>query len=61
MECLQKVGFYSADCRLSVNQQVDRVSTTLDRYFGRVSIAGIDQHSTAGAFSTHDLKIVVNS
>ena len=30
------------------------MSTTLDRYVGRVSIAGIDRHSTAGVFSTHD-------
>ena len=37
------------------------MSTTLDQYFGGVSIAGINVHLTAGAFSTHDLKIVVNS
>ena len=30
------------------------VSTTLDRYVGRVSITGIDRHSTAGAFITSD-------
>ena len=30
------------------------MSTTLNRYVGRVSIADIDRHSTAGAFSTHD-------
>ena len=40
--------------RLSIDRHVDRVSTTLDRYVGQVSIAGIDRHSTAGAFSTHD-------
>ena len=38
----------------TLDRHVDRVSTTLDRYVGRVSIAGIDCHSTAGAFSTHD-------
>ena len=57
MECLRKVGFYSPtiDRHIdSVDRQVDRVSTTLDRYVGRVSIASIDRHSTAGAFSTHD-------
>ena len=45
---------YRPTYRPSVDRQVDRVSTTLDRYVGRVSIAGIDRHSTAGAFSTHD-------
>ena len=45
---------YRPTYRPSVDRQVDRVSTTLDRYVGRVSIAGIDRHSTAGAFSTHN-------
>ena len=42
------------DCLSTLDRHVDRVSTTLDRYVGQVSIAGIDRHSTAGAFSTHD-------
>ena len=42
------------DCLLTLDRNVDRVSTTLDRYVGQVLIAGIDRHSTAGAFSTHD-------
>ena len=45
---------YRPTYRQSVDRQVDRVSTTLDRYVGRVSIAGIDRHSTTGAFRTHD-------
>ena len=42
------------DCLSTLDRQVDHVSTTLDRYVGRVSIAGINRHSNAGAFSTHD-------
>ena len=50
---------YRPTYRPIVDRQVDRVSTTLDRYVGRVSIAGIDRHSTAGAFSTYDPIIFV--
>lgn len=32
----------------------DELSTPLYRHVGRVSIVGIDRHSTTGAFSTHD-------
>ena len=49
------------DCLSTLDRHVDRVSTTLDRYVGRVSIAGVDRHSTAGAFSTHNPSIVVLS
>ena len=60
---------FSVECRPCVDRHIDglsidtrptchRVSTTLDRYVGRVSIAGIDRHSTAGAFSTHDPKFL---
>ena len=46
------------DCLLTLDRNVDRVSTTLDRYVGQMLIAGIDRHSTAGAFSTHDPRIL---
>ena len=48
----------SIDCLSTLDRHVDRVSTTLDRYVGRVSIAGIDRHLAAGAFSTHDPKFL---
>ena len=61
IECLRKVGFYSPTIvRLSTDMSTECRSTGRSsvnhthRYFDRVSIADIDWHTTAGAFSTHD-------